>query len=128
MRITYGILTKELDNISVICFHIINKNKIVLHYDRKYSYIFYSVAMEIDVIFKRSLVVIECLGSKTLIFRLRLYFSLQTWIVWYPWKDNDEFSYFFAFKLNSKQYNFIKAINEQFQFNSTENYTGDNSD
>ena len=78
MRITYGIITKELDNLSVIFFHKTNKNNIVLHYDRKSLYIFNSVAMEIDVILKRGSVLIECLGSKTLFFRLQLYFSLQT--------------------------------------------------
>ena len=78
MRITYGILTKELNNLSVIFFHKTINNNIVLHYDRKNSYIFYSVAMEIDVILKSSLVLIACLGRKTFILRLRLYFSLQT--------------------------------------------------
>ena len=77
MRITYGILTKELDHLSMIFFDKTINNNIVFHYDRKNSYIFYSVAMESDVILKSSLVLISCLGCKTFIFRLRLYFSLQ---------------------------------------------------
>ena len=77
MRITNGIITKELDNLSVIFFHKTNKNNSVHRYDKKSLHIFNSVAMEMDVILKRSSVLIECLGCKTLLLRLQPYFLLK---------------------------------------------------
>ena len=111
----------------MILFHKTINNNIVLHYDRKKWYIFYFVSMETDVILKSSLVLRECLGRKTFILRLHLYFSSQTYIFWYRLKEYDTYFSIFAFLLNSKQSNYNKVNNQQFQINGADDSTGDNS-